>query len=95
MTSPDDACVPFEHGGAQWSVPVRLIRLQQEWNAAAALCREPDLDLVEYDEAWWRRLHASLDLQRDPWRGSHGAGRHGAEAALRACADAAQIETVP
>jgi hypothetical protein len=94
MTSPDDACVPFEHGGTRWSVPVRLIRLQQEWDEADALCREAALDDARYDEAWSRRLDASLDLQRDPWRVGHGADRAGAEAALRACAGAARIEVV-
>jgi hypothetical protein len=100
MTAPDDACVPFEHGGRRWEIPVRLIRARQEWDAAHALCRElqrrtDEASRARYDEAWDRRMACTLRLARDPWPAGTEGGRCAADAALRACARAATIETVP
>ncbi|WP_034270182.1 hypothetical protein [Actinospica robiniae] len=100
MTSPDDACVPFEYGGRRWEIPVRLIRARQEWETAHALCqqlqrRTDEASRAAYDAAWDRRMAATLRLGRDPWLTAHENGRHEADAALRACARSATIETVP
>ena len=99
--SPDDAYVPFEYGGRRWEIPVRLIRARHEWEAAHALCRQlqrrtDDASRAEYDAAWDRRMQATLLLGRDAWLSTlSGGGRHEADAALRACARSATIETVP
>jgi hypothetical protein len=101
MTSPEDACVPFEYGGRRWEIPVRLIRARQDWDAAHALCQElerrtDEASRAAYDAAWKQRMDATLRLGRDPWLAERADGRrHDADAALRACARSATIETVP
>jgi hypothetical protein len=100
MTSPDDALVPFEHGGRRWEIPVRVIKLRQEWEAAHARCQElqrrtDEASRAAYDEAWELRMDRTLRLGRDPWLTGHEAGRSAADAALRACARSATIETMP
>ncbi len=100
MTSPDDACVPFEYGGRHWEIPVGLIRLRQQWDQAQAQCEELQrgtdaASLAGYDEAWDRRMDATLRLNREPWLTGHEFGRHAADAALRACARSATIEIMP
>jgi hypothetical protein len=100
MTASDDACVPFEYGGRRWEIPVRVIRLRQEWDAAHARCRETQRRTDEagraaYDEAWELRMDRTLRLSREPWLVGHEAGRHAADAALRMCARSATIETMP
>ena len=100
MTPSDDAWVPFEHGGRRWEIPVRLIRARQEWETAHALCQQlqrhqDEASRAAYDAAWDRRMEATLRLGRDPWLAGNEDGRHEADAALRACARSATIETVP
>ncbi len=77
-----------------------LIRLRQRWDEADAQCqdlqrRTDEASRAAYDEAWDRRMDATLRLNREPWLTGHEFGRHNADAALRACARAATIETMP
>ena len=73
-----------------WEIPVDLVRLQRDWDAANAACSAAAAgdDAALLNAARARLLDLTLELHRDPWLAGHqqDGRRYAADRALKRAA---------